>query len=199
MKTPLIIGITGGIGSGKSTFSRHLRELGLQVFDTDMEAKNLQNYCPVVRNKVIAEFGEGVYNANGLDRAKMAQIVFANADRLQKLNHIVHPEVKKKFYEWVMMHPGERFLFMECAILFEGGFNELVDKIVLVTAPIEERIRRVMNRDNVTAEHVMARIRNQWADEEKKRLADWTFDTNNDIFPSARVHDFLSMLEHTLL
>ena len=197
MKTPLIIGITGGIGGGKSTFSRHLREEGMQVFDTDMEAKNLQNFCPLVREKVIAEFGHGVYNDGGLDRVKLAQIVFGNAEKLQKLNHIVHPEVKKKFREWVSAHVDQRFLFMECAILFEGGFNELVDKTVLVTAPVDVRIRRVMNRDQVTEELVLTRIRHQWPDEDKMKLADWTFNTDNNIDPTQRVDDFLKLLKET--
>lgn len=199
MKTPLIIGITGGIGGGKSTFSRHLREQGWLVFDTDMEAKNLQNVCPLVREKVIAEFGDEVYNANGLDRVKLAQIVFGNAEKLQKLNQIVHPEVKRKFLEWAMEHSRERFLFMECAILFEGGFNELVDKTVLITAPVDVRIHRVMHRDKVTEELVLTRIRNQWPDEEKMKLADWTFNTDNDINPAQRVDDFLKLLEETYL
>lgn len=194
MKTPIIIGITGGIGGGKSTFSQHLRNLGLKVFDTDMEAKILQNFCPVVREKVIAEFGEEVYNADGLNRAKLAGIVFGNAEKLQKLNQIVHPEVKKKFQEWARNHADQKYLFMECAILFEGGFNELVDKTVLVTAPLEVRIRRVMNRDQVTAEHVMARIHHQWPDEKKQELADWIFDTDNEEMPWQRVDDFLKML-----
>ncbi len=195
MNKPVIIGITGGIGGGKSTFSQHLRNLGLKVFDTDMEAKNLQNNCPVVRRKVIAEFGQQVYNAHGLDRAMLAGIVFGNAEKLQKLNQIVHPAVKEKFAEWVKTHSGQKYLFMECAILFEGGFDDLVDKTVLVTAPLEIRIRRVMNRDQVTAEHVMARIRHQWSDEEKMKRADWIFDTDNEAMPWQRVDGFLKMLE----
>lgn len=195
MKIPFIIGITGGMGGGKSTFSAHLRKRGKLVYDTDFEAKRLQNTNPEIKSKVIAQFGNEVYNADGLDRVKLAKIVFEDSEKLKILNSIVHPELKKNFHNWALENSDQKFLFMECAILFEGGFDELVDKIVVVTAPEDIRIKRVVKRDNVTEDLVLARIKNQWPDEEKITRADWVFDTDNNSFSCKRVDEFLTTLE----
>ena len=194
MKKPVIIGITGGIGGGKSTFSRYLMRRGEMVYDTDLEAKIIQNSNEDLRKAIKAEFGDNVYHAAGLDRAKLAKIVFSEPAKLQLLNKIVHPAVVDDFLKWVKIHSDRKFLFMECAILFEGRFNTLVDKIVVVTAPENVRIHRVMMRDCQKEEDVYARIRNQMKDSEKIKLADWVFDTDNEIFPHKRVDDFIQML-----
>ena len=195
MKKPIIIGITGGIGWGKSTFSRHLMRRGELVYDTDMEAKILQNTSENLRSAIMAEFGEDIYTSAGLDRQKLAKIVFSDSAKLQILNSIVHPAVEEDFNKWVDNNLSRKFLFMECAILFEGKFDKLVDKIVVVTAPEDIRVHRVMLRDCQSEENVRARIRNQMDDMDKTKLADWVFDTNNDDFPHKRVDDFLVMLD----
>lgn len=194
MQKPIIIGITGGIGGGKSMFSRFLMRRGELVYDTDMEARILQNSDELLQNKIKAQFGEDIYNAAGLDRAKLASIVFADPAKLKILNSIVHPAVVDDFKKWVESNSNRQFLFMECAILFEGKFDVLVDKIVVVTAPQEVRIQRVMKRDCVSEENVMARIRNQISESEKIKLADWVFDTNNDELPHKRVDEFLERI-----
>ncbi len=191
---PIVIGITGGIGGGKSMFSRHLMRRGELVYDTDMEAKILQNTNENLREKIKAEFGDDIYNSAGLDRAKLANIVFNDPSKLKVLTGIVHPAVIEDFKIWVEKNAERKFLFMECAILYEGKFDVLVDKVVLVTAPEDVRVDRVMNRDGVDEESVRARIRNQIPETEKMKKADWIFDTNNTIFPHQRVDDFLEML-----
>ena len=195
MKSPLIIGITGGIGGGKSTFSRYLMRRGELVYDSDLEAKILQNTNEDLRKAIITEFGDDVYKPAGLDRTRLANIVFSDPSKLQLLNKIVHPAVIGDFLKWVKENSNRKYLFMECAILFEGNFRTLVDKVVVVTAPEDVRIHRVMMRDCQPEEAVRARIRNQMNDSEKIKLADWVFDTDNDEYPHKRVDDFLEILD----
>ncbi|MFV0392452.1 MAG: dephospho-CoA kinase [Paludibacteraceae bacterium] len=194
MHKPIIIGITGGIGGGKSMFSRHLMRRGELVYDTDMEAGILQECDDNLRKKIIARFGKDIYTSDGLNRKKLADIVFSDKEKLLLLNSIVHPAVINDFKRWVAGNTSRKFLFMECAILFEGNFNHLVDKIVVVTAPEDIRIQRVMKRDCTNEESVIARVRNQIPEEEKIKRADWVFDTNNAVFPHKRVDKFLEML-----
>ncbi len=181
MKKPIIIGITGGIGGGKSTISALLREKGFLVYDTDQEAKRLQNTNPDIRKKLINLFGDDIYNQeNVLDRKKLAGIVFKQPDLLSKLNEIIHPEVKRDFLNWQEKHADEPFLFIESAILFEGGLKDFVDKIVVVTAPEDIRIQRVIKRDQTTATKVRERMAQQMPENEKIKLADIVLDSDGD-------------------
>lgn len=179
-----IVGITGGIGGGKSTLSKLLLAEGFQVYNTDMEARRLQNESPVIRNNLIELFGTEVYDGAELNRKYLANIVFNSPELLQQLNAIVHPVVKKDFLKWSEQFSAESYVFMECAILFEGGFNSLVDKIILVTASEEVRIARVVKRDMLTVDQVKARIRNQMSDEQKSKYADYIIktDDNQDMY-----------------
>jgi dephospho-CoA kinase len=175
----LIIGITGGIGGGKSTLSEILREKGYFVYDTDSEAKRLQNEHPDIRRQLTAEFGNEIYDETGqLDRKCLASLVFENPKLLSKLNQIIHPVVRQDFSDWQKKYAQEKHLFVESAILFESGFDELTDKIIVVTAPEEVRIKRVAKRDGVTHEQVRARIANQMPEEEKIKRADIVLDSN---------------------
>lgn len=194
MKKPIVIGITGGIGGGKSMFSRFLMRSGELVYDTDLEAKILQNSDHKLIRDIKKVFGDDVYNSEGLDRAKLAKIVFPQPEKLKELTGLVHPAVKKDFKKWVKNHSERKFLFMECAILFEGKFDLLVDKIIVVTAPEEIRIARVMKRDNISEDAVRARIKNQIPEEKKIERADWIYDTNSSEFPNQRVDRFLEEL-----
>lgn len=184
----IIIGITGGIGSGKSTLSKLLLTEGFRVYNTDDEARRLQNESSSIRNQLIEQFGSEVYNAEGLNRKYLANIVFNQPESLLKLNSIVHPAVKDDFVNWAKQYSFEKYLFLECAILFEGKFDLLVDKIILVTASEAVRIERVMKRDQSTVEQVKARIRNQMGDEEKMKHADYVVrtDDNQDMYPKMK-------------
>jgi len=176
---PLIIGITGGIGGGKSTFSEFLREKGYVVYDTDREAKRLQNEHPEICRQLMAEFGNEIYDESGqLDRKRLANLVFKNPQLLSKLNEIVHPIVEQDFLEWQKKYARKKNLFIESAILFESGFDKLTDKIIVVTAPENVRIQRVVERDGVTHEQVRARIANQMSEAEKIKRADFVLNSD---------------------
>lgn len=194
MKHPIVIGITGGIGGGKSMFSRLLQRRGELVYDTDLEARILQDTDETLIAKIKAEFGDDIYSIYGLDRPKLAKIVFPNPEKLRKLSKMVHPVVIDDFKLWVKKNGARKFLFLECAILFESKLNKLVDKVVVVTAPQEVRVQRVMKRDCVDEDSVLARMKNQMDESKKVELADWAFDTNNEILPHIRVDNFLKML-----
>lgn len=178
MKTPIIIGITGGIGSGKSTLSERLREIGYSVYDSDLEARRLQNEHPEIQDQLIELFGEDIYNDQGLNRPVLAQLVFGKPELLAKLNAIVHPVVHTDFMNWIQSHSAENLLFMESAILFESGFNKIVDKVIVMTASENIRIARVMKRDKVTEEQVKARMSHQMADD--KKIANANFVIHSD-------------------
>lgn len=180
MKSPLIIGITGGIGSGKSTLANNLRAEGYYVYDSDLEARRLQNDYPVMREQIQALFGDDIYTSKGLNRYALAQIVFADRNLLAQLNDIVHPILKEDFKKWIKDHNSEKFLFIEAAILFECGYDVLVDKVVLITAPESVRIERVVKRDGVTPEHVRARMLHQIPEEDKILKSNFVIYSNDN-------------------
>ena len=180
MKRPLIIGITGGIGSGKSTLSHLLRAEGYSVYDTDLEARRLQNEHSAMRKKLTDMFGKDIYTEQGLNRSALGKIVFGKPELLTKLNAIVHPLVMDDFNNWVMNRYPKKMLFIESAILYESGFNKLVDFVILITASEEIRIERVMKRDGVTSEHVRARMEHQLPEKEKMKLADFVIQSDDN-------------------
>ena len=181
----MIIGITGGIGSGKSVIARQLRKMGYSVYDTDSEAKRIIVEDATVREQMTALFGEEVYQDGVYQTALVAQQVFADKNLLAKLNAIVHPAVKadiiSKFRSLgVLSEPLKRdsgFFFIECAILFQAGFDVLCDKVVAVTAPEDIRLERVIARDHSDMNKVRARMR---AQEAEKDLARADIVINND-------------------
>lgn len=194
MKKPLIIGITGGIGGGKSTFSNYLRQKGELVYDTDLKAKYLQDNDKELIKRIKSKFGNDIYIEEKLDRKRLAKIVFSDSEKLKTLNSIVHPIVIDDFKKWIRSNYGRKFLFMECAILFEGGFHTLVDRILVVTAPEPVRIKRVILRDHLTEDQVLARIKNQISETEKIHYADWVFETNENEFSTQEADEFLEMI-----
>ncbi|MFV0470509.1 MAG: dephospho-CoA kinase [Paludibacteraceae bacterium] len=195
MQKPLIIGITGGIGGGKTTFSEFLQECGELVFNTDREGRRLQNEDEQVISEIKTLFGNDIYTPQGLNRSGIAKIVFNNKEKLNELNQIIHPRVKSEFLDWTRKHYNKKRLFMECAVLFEGDFNKLVDRVVVVTAPESVRIQRVMQRDNLDEQRVRERIKNQLSEEVKIKKADWTVNTDNSEKSIQYVQDFLKKLE----
>jgi len=173
------IGITGGIGSGKSTACKVFTFLGIPVFEADSVAKHLMNTDPEIRVQLINLFGKSAYLPdNTINRKYLSEIVFNNPSLLAKLNEIVHPEVHKSFNEWCQNQQAPYVLY-EAAILFESGFYKTLDKTIAVVTNEEERIERVMKRDKITIEMVKQRINNQLSDEEKIKLADFVI-SNND-------------------
>ncbi len=196
MKKPLIIGITGGIGAGKSTFCQLLLDKGELVYFSDKEASRIQEKDNTVIDKIKKEFGENIYFNGILQRSKLAEIVFSDTKKLQKLNQIVHPAVIDDFQQWVHQHLDRKYLFMECAILFEAKFTKYVDKIVTITASEEERIKRTILRDNISEKEVKARIKNQISENYKKAKSDWIFDTTYNTNPMKNVETLLKLLEN---
>jgi len=191
---PLIVGITGGIGSGKSTVARFLRAQGYKVYDSDLEAKKIQNTDAKVRAATIQLFGNKAYTGNEMNRPFVAKRVFEDKNLLKKLNEIVHPAVKNDFLMWVKENKNEKILFIESAILFESGFNSLVDKVLLISASKETRIYRVMKRDGVTRENVIQRIENQTNMEDLKQRADIVLYTDDDIPMTVKIFILLRKL-----
>lgn len=173
----MIIGITGGIGSGKSTIAKQLREMGYRVYDTDNEAKRLIVEDPHVRQQIEQLFGSEVYKDGVYQTALVAQRVFADHSLLAKLNAIVHPAVKADIMNRVsrlasresQVGNQKNLFFIECAILYQAGFDTLCDKVVAITAPEEIRLARVMKRDGTTIKKVRARIHAQEAEKDVKR------------------------------
>ena len=173
----MIIGLTGGIGSGKSTIAQGLRQMGYAVYDTDSEAKRLIVEDENVRTQMVQLFGNEVY-ANGVyQTALVAQRVFTDRSLLAQLNAIVHPAVRADILRWATMQDSPSFrkglgvgiCFVECAILYQAGFDTLCDKVVAVTAPEEVRLARVLARDHSTIDKVRARMRAQEAERDIER------------------------------
>lgn len=174
-----VVGLTGGIGSGKSTVSKMFLELGVPVYNSDERAKKLMNTSAEIKNQIIAFLGKESYHEEKLNRAYIAKKVFNDTTLLAQLNAIVHPVVREDFLKWT----GEQeycYVIQETALLFENNAQHLYDSIILVTAPKEERISRVVSRDNGTSEQVIARMNNQMDDEEKLNLSDFVIE-NIDI------------------
>ncbi|WP_116787470.1 dephospho-CoA kinase [Flavobacterium psychrotrophum] len=169
MKTK-VLGLTGGIGSGKTTIAHVFEELGVPVYYADDEAKKIL-YLPEVLPELKENFGDAVFVDGRPDRAKIAAVVFADKEKLQALNNIIHPRVAQHFNNWLQAHNNYKFVIKEAAILFESGSYKQCDDIILVTAPTEDRVQRVMQRDGTTREQVLQRIANQWTEEQKTRLS----------------------------
>lgn len=190
----MIVGITGGIGGGKTTFSNLLRDMGFKVYDSDLEARRLQVEDKYVRTQMIELFGRDVYSGNSLNRSLVADVVFNNPGILQQLNAIIHPVVQSDFREWTLFYPNEKYLFIESAILFEAHFDKIVDKIILVTASEETRIDRVVKRDGLTTEQVKLRMKNQLSDEMKMKLSDVVVRTDRNEDLKVQLNDILNLL-----
>ncbi len=160
------LGVTGGIGSGKSAVCAVLRALGARLFEADQVAKSLLEYAPQVREAVTAAFGPQAYGPQ-LDRRWLAGRVFRDARALARLNAIVHPYVRDAFAKEreAAVRARERLLVLEAALIFESGFDAILDRVVVVDAPVEVRIARAMARDGVTAREVRLRMQHQWAPE----------------------------------
>nr|WP_315200241.1 dephospho-CoA kinase [uncultured Flavobacterium sp.] len=173
-----IIGLTGGIGSGKTTVANEFASHRIPVYITDQEAKKIMQ-SDTVLNQIRAEFGDTIFENDVLIRERLSEIVFNNSNSLTKLNKIVHPAVKQHFKQWLLEHQNDPFIIYESAILFESGSYKECDFIINVIAPLEIRIKRVIERDKTTREKVLERIKNQWNDEEKSSKSDFIIENTN--------------------
>lgn len=172
----LTIGITGGIGCGKSYVSAKMRLRGIPVYDSDTRAKLITATNPVIKMELTRLVGPTLYCPCGcgvMQKEVLAGFIFGNPDNLAKVNAIIHPRVKDDFRQWADTQKGKDFCILESAILFESGFESEVDFKVSVDAPLELRIQRCMERDKTTREAVLERINNQMDQAEKCRMADF--------------------------
>ena len=192
------IGVTGGIGSGKTSVCRVFSVLGIPVFSADTEAKKIMSSDFDIMEKVRKIARKDVYSGGTLDRGELARLIFNDEHLLREINGIVHPIVFENFKSWTETVSSD-YVILEAAILFESGSTKVVDKTILVVAPEEERIERVIRRNNLTREQVLERIKNQMPDEEKIRLSDFVINNSERemIIPSIlEIHEkILSLIK----
>ena len=189
------IGLTGGIGCGKSYVARLLEKRGIPVFDSDSEAKRLSDSSVDIRNRLIALTGmENLYADGMLNRKLLAEYLFASNDNARAVENIIHPVVKADFINWAANQTAS-ISAIESAILFESGFTDVVDYIVVVDAPMELRIDRCVNRDSTTKERVLERIAAQMSQEEKCALADFVIFNDNVSDLEQQIDNMLKLLK----
>lgn len=167
------LGITGGIGSGKSYVSRLLIQVGIPVYDTDSNAKRLMIEHPSIQKQLVELLGENVYMEGQLNKPLLAEYLFSSSENASRINSIVHPVVKQDFQEWALRHSGTEIVAMECAILYESGFEQSVDKVLMVYAPKEIRLQRAMQRDSASEVQIRSRMAAQFSEEVKRKRADF--------------------------
>ena len=176
----LKVGITGGIGSGKSTITSLFHDLGVPIYNSDERAKWLLSNDVDLINQIKILFGQESYSNNKLNRAHIANIVFQDNDMLKQLNAIVHPLVKIDFENWLLLQKKEPLVIKEAAILIESGAYKELDVLIVVLADKKTRIKRVINRDNVSKEEVEKRMETQISDSERLKFANFSVDNNTD-------------------
>ena len=189
------IAITGGIGSGKSYISNILQEYGIPIYNTDDEAKRLMVSDEGIRRDLIALLGEEVYVEGTLNKSLLASYLFADAENAARINGIVHPRVKLDFCRWLEQHTDKEIVGMECAILFEAGFDDAVDAVVMVYAPEALRVERAMKRDHATEAQIRSRIAAQLDDEEKRKRADYVIYTDGSIPLDSQLSTLIAQLK----
>lgn len=173
------IGLTGNIGTGKTTIARIFEVLGVPVYHADTRARVILD-SDNVKLKISSLFGNHVINPmNQVDRKALANIVFNDREKLAELNNLIHPLVEDDFAQWCEIHKNEHYILHEAAILFESGFNRLFDATIMVAAPDELCIERVMARDSITKEMVIERMQNQWPQEKKMELSEYVVVNDN--------------------
>ena len=189
-----LIGLTGGIGSGKTTIANFFAEKGVPVYIADQEAKKLMD-SDAIKKAVLDIFGSSVFENNTIVRSKLAEIVFNDQKKLEELNQIVHPAVRSHFRNWVEENFHQEILLYESAILFESGHYKDFDYIISVIAPLESRIARVLERDNTNRESVLSRIKTQFTDAERINKSDFLIDNINLSDAKVKVEEILNFLK----
>lgn len=166
------IGLTGGIGAGKSVVAKVLESMGYAVFYSDKEAKDLVNTDPIIKEQLNQLTGEDLFDTGELDRKRLAELIFQSPELRSDVNNIIHPRVRQHFSDYCEKVGSDKLIFNEAAILFETGAYKNFDRNVLVVAPEYLRIQRVMERDNISEKEVRKRLEAQWPDDQKSNLAD---------------------------
>lgn len=198
MIAPLKVGITGGIGSGKSMVCAVLKEMGYPVYNSDERAKTIMETSPEVRKQLIAAFGEQTFLNNQLNRPFLAEAIFNDPAKREQINSIVHPAVRADFQHWTSAQTSS-IVFQESALLIETGGYRLLDFTVLVTAPEELRIRRVLKRDAATSQNdIRSRINSQLSDEEKSKTAGFVIVNDECSLLVPQINELLKKLEFLL-
>lgn len=190
-----IIGLTGGIGSGKSAVAQLFITHGIPVYIADIEAKKLMQSQTILK-KIKIIFGDSVFDDKKINRAKLAAIVFKEPEKLAQLNAIIHPAVHEHFIKWVKKHRDYPYIIKEVAILFETGGEKYCDKVITVVAPASLRLQRVIKRDNATEEAVLARMNNQWTDEQRILKSDFVIENIDFEQTKQEVDEILKVLNN---
>jgi len=191
---PKIIGLTGGIGSGKTTVANHFIAAGIPIYIADDEARRIME-SPEILKEIKLFFGNSVFENEILNRQKLAEIVFSNPEKLKQLNAIIHPAVKKHFGNWSLNHKSFPFIIYETAILFESGSYKDCDLIITVTAPLESRIQRVIQRDKTNRVNVLKRINMQWTDDQRQAKSDFVIENINPEITKSEINKILKILK----
>ena len=189
-----IIGLTGGIGSGKTTIANHFMEANIPVYIADDEARKIMQSEEII-DSIKKTFGDSIFDDAILNREKLSQIVFSDPEKLKQLNAIIHPAVRKHFQNWVLNHKNALFVIYEAAILFESGSYKNCDLIITVTAPLETRIQRVIQRDKTTREQVLQRINAQWNDDQRIAKSDFVIENVNPKTTKTEINKILKILK----
>ena len=187
------IGITGGIGSGKSFIATIIERMGYPVYYSDVSSKELTNAHPIIRKGLIDLVGENVYFGGELDKKVLATAIFSNDELRLKVNQLIHPIVRQDFEDWANSQKSD-LIFNEAAILFETGAYRNFDATILVYAPEELRLKRVLKRDFITKEEVIARIDNQMGDEEKLKMTPYSILNNGEIPLLKQIEDVIDKI-----
>ena len=188
------IGITGGIGSGKSLVSRLLEIMGIPVYISDVEAKRITLANETVRRELCMLVGQEIYQKGELNRSLLATYMFGHPKRIKEVNEIIHPRVKEDFQQWSACFGADKIVGMESAILVEAGFGDEVDFLVMVYAPLETRIERAIKRDCSSKELIMKRIESQMSDESKREQADFVILNDGETPLIPQVLELISLL-----
>lgn len=189
------IGVTGGIGSGKTIVSEIFKLHGIPIFNADEEAKKLNDSSPIIREQLTLQVADDLYPEDKLDRKKLASIIFHDNEKRAIVNAIIHPVLANRFIEWVNQHAQLPFVVLDAALLIEAGFNRLVDNVIIVQTPKPVRIARVMKRDNSSYDEVEARINSQLSEEEKQKYAHFVISNNDSQSLLVQVSELLSSLD----
>lgn len=190
-----VVCLTGGIGSGKTLIANYFKSLGIPVYIADDEAKKLMKKTKIIQ-AIEAIFGKTIFENDMINKEKLASIVFNNPEKLKELNQVIHPAVKKDFEDWLSKHKSLPLVVKEVAILFESGSNSFCDKIITVVAPLETRIQRVLERDNTNRENILARINNQWTDEQRISKSDFIIHNISVDEAKKEVDEILKLLKN---